>query len=407
MTSKNKTRELSAVTGQGTFLHEAALDALEQSDLKLAHLDDIALDEVHTADQVNSDWLGKVIGRNVDGAVLESAKLDGGHDGMTDRRCWKLEWNKVGARVGLPASVFIKATPSQSYLRETLSLLHMAEHEVRFYDLLQPELTGIAPTGYFGAYYPGGRFILVIEDLEASGAKPLWQHDDCSLAHARAVMTALAELHAKYWKTERFNTDLVWLRPRLQKFGRKWHRGSYLEARRRYLEMDIGLELPDDIRELVSLWSAHDEAVYAYWATLDQTVLHGDSHLGNTYSQADGTAGLFDWQVMFRGHGLRDVAYFLQAALTNTMRQQNESDLLGHYFDQLDARGVKLNREKGRRDYALFLMDQFDAHMKGRAFGGYGHQPEAALRTQQTIIGGLRDHDVASLIRHVSNSGAI
>lgn len=388
-------------------LGEYALDALEQADMTLAHAEGLTTDAPYTADQVTPGFLQEAIAGGVDGAMLLQAEIVDGHDGMTDRRRWKLTWNDTGLAAGLPSHAFAKATPHGPYLRETLSLLHMAENEVRFYVQLQADVPEIAPRAYHAAFYPGGRFLLIMEDLETRGLTPYWAHHSCSIDHAGAVIDALAQLHATYWDTKRFSGDMAWLRPRLKKFGRKWHRQSYLEARRRYAEMEFGQTLPDDIRELLTLWGNHDLAVYDYWETLAPTALHGDSHLGNTYGAPDGTAGLFDWQVMFRGHGLRDVAYFIMSALPDAMRKDHETALLNRYLDGLQSRGIGLDRQKAARDYALFILDQWDAHMKGYAFGGYGHAPEARLRTKETLVGALRDHAVSDLLGHIIRKGTL
>lgn len=388
-------------------LSESALDALELADMALAHVEGLQIDEPHTAEQVMPVFLERVIGGEVPGARLVQAEVVDGHDGMTDRRRWKLSWNDAGLAAGLPPYAFAKATPHGAYLRETLALLHMAENEVRFYSQLQAEVAAIAPKAYHAAFYPGGRFLLIMEDLEARGLQPYWAHHDCSVDHAGAVLDALAQLHATFWDSDRFSGDLAWLRPRVKKFGRKWHRHSYLEARRRYLEMELGQTLPEDIRLLLSVWGQNDLCVYDYWETLRPTALHGDSHLGNTYGAPDGTAGLFDWQVMFRGHGLRDVAYFMMSALPDAMRRSHETVLLDRYLDALGSRGVKMDRAKAKRDYALFILDQWDAHMKAYAFGGYGHMPEARIRTRDTLVGALQAHGVSDLLEHVVRKGKL
>ena len=388
-------------------LAEYALDALEAADMALAHAEGLKIEAPHTAADVTSEWLGELIGAGVPGAKLEHAEIVDGHDGMTDRRRWKLTWNDAGLAAGLPPSVFAKATPHGPYLRETLAMLHMAENEMRFYSQLQPEVSTIAPKAFHAEFYPGGLFLLIMEDLEAKGLTPYWAHHECSVDHAGAVVDALAHLHATYWNSDRFAGDLAWLRPRLQKFGRKWHRKSYIEARRRYPETELGAAQPEAIRKLLKYWSENDEAVYRYWATLTPTVLHGDSHLGNTYSAPDGTAGLFDWQVMFRGHGLRDLAYFLNSAIPNDMRQSDARALFDRYVAGLGAGGVTVDPERAWRDYGLFILEQWDAHMKGYVFGGYGHMPESRVRSSQTLAGALIDHDVAGLISQIVRKGSL
>jgi hypothetical protein len=170
----------------GPGLHHEALSALERADLALAHVPDLVVDGPNLLEHVIADFLDEVLAGDAPGASLVELDVVEAHDGMTSRRKWRLEWKDAGRRAGLPSSVFVKATPDVPYLRETLSVLHMAENEVNFYSRLQPELPDLAPQAYYARSYPGGRFLLVIEDLAGRGIRPFTLADDCSLKHAYA-----------------------------------------------------------------------------------------------------------------------------------------------------------------------------------------------------------------------------
>jgi len=68
--------------------------------------------------------------------------------------------------------------------------------------------------------------------------------------------------------------------------------------------------------------------------------LHVDPHLGNLYIDADGVAGLLDWQAPRRGPWVHDFAYFLISSLDVLDRREWERPLLQHYLDALRAHGV-------------------------------------------------------------------
>ena len=163
-----------------TALSEHALDMLEIADVALASAQGLAITDVHTDAQITKDWLETVLSGGEDARLLAASCAEG-HDGMTVRRRWSLQWNEAGELSGLPKNVFIKVTPDEPYLRETLAVLHMAEHEVRFYNTMQKDVSSISPKSYFGAFYPGGRFILITENLETEGKTPYWLHHHCSI----------------------------------------------------------------------------------------------------------------------------------------------------------------------------------------------------------------------------------
>ena len=63
-------------------------------------------------------------------------------------------------------------------------------------------------------------------------------------------------------------------------------------------------------------------------ATGDETLLHGDAHVGNTYVLPDGEVGFLDWQVVRRGHWSHDLGYFVVGALTEDDRRAHERELV-------------------------------------------------------------------------------
>jgi hypothetical protein len=52
-------------------------------------------------------------------------------------------------------------------------------------------------------------------------------------------------------------------------------------------------------------------------------------------------ARLFDWQVVRRGQGMRDVSYFMIQSLTTEMRRSHETDLIRSYLNSLESGGVE------------------------------------------------------------------
>lgn len=387
-------------------LHSGALLALEQSDIAAAHAQ-FEPDGPWHLDHVNRAMVEQIFADQAPDARLENMSVADGHDGMTERRKWTLTWNAAGRNARLPKALFAKATPEGRYLRETLSLLHMAENEVLFYRHAAKNLGDSVPQSFFGATYAGGRFLLITEDLEETGGHPYWMGDDCSVDHAREVIKTLTKLHATFWESERLESDLIFARPRSKRFGAEWHRKSFIQARSGFLASENGAQLSGDARALMQQWNEGFDAVLAYWDKLPPTLLHGDSHLGNSYAKPDGSAGLFDWQVVYRGHGLRDVAYFLSGALKPDQMAEHKDALLATYFDELASYGVETDRTLGVKHFAMFALDSWDATVKTVMRGGYGHKKQGMndriLETTRLLI----ENDVAGMIDTVVRGGKL
>ena len=135
------------------------------------------------------------------------------------------------------------------------------------------------------------------------------------------------------------------------------------------------------------------------------TLLHGDSHLGNTFSYPDGRAGFFDWQVICRGHGLREVAYFFLTAADVAMREAHERDIVNLYVDELERRGIAIDRKKAWIDYCLFALDRLDAGIMTTMRGGYGHAASAQQRGRATTVASMLENEVPDLLRRVVRDG--
>jgi hypothetical protein len=88
------------------------------------------------------------------------------------------------------------------------------------------------------------------------------------------------------------------------------------------------------------LWMAQAlDKIEILAARLPNGVVHGDTHLGNLYVEADGTPGFFD-SVPHRWTPLGEVAYHIGCALDQADRREWERDLVASYLEELAKHGV-------------------------------------------------------------------
>jgi Ser/Thr protein kinase RdoA (MazF antagonist) len=88
---------------------------------------------------------------------------------------------------------------------------------------------------------------------------------------------------------------------------------------------------------------------------LPQTVLHGDTHLGNLYVEADGTPGCFD-SVPHRWMPFCEIAYHIGAALDQPDRREHERALVAEYLRELQARSISPPRMEDATEYCAALL---------------------------------------------------
>lgn len=333
--------------------------------------------------EITANWLTENITPKGSTARVDAFSRIGGTSGTTDRNLLSLQWNGGDGTSEFPKTVFVKTTPLPPQNRAMLAVLKMARGEVEFYRTARPSLDGVAPRAYYTDYSPGGRQMLLLEDLGATGASMFALADECPIEHAISLIDDLAQLHGTFWETERFDTDMSWAVTQTQRPGFTMMQLMFKYCRRHIIRNAHSLSCSDEIVRLARLLNKHSTTLAPLWEQVPTTLCHGDTHLGNTFRFADGRAGLLDWQVAHRAHGLRDVAYFIVTSLSPDVRRAGERDLIARYLKTLAGYGVDVPSEDAAWElYRLFAIDGWDASMSTIAFGGLQERAnsERALR---------------------------
>jgi hypothetical protein len=353
----------------------------------------------HRLAHVDAPWLTATLASGAPGARVLAVEMLGGSSGTTDRRRLRLTWNEAGIDAGLPAHLFVKATSSSARNRTMVAALGMAIQEVRFYEQIRPSLGDIAPRVHHAQAGHGARFVLVLDDLLARGARPVTGLDDCTLEHVEALIDTLAGLHAVYWRSPRLDTDLAWVRPMTGRPGFRLLANHFRRVRRKFLAQADERNLGPRVRRLLALVNDNDLALYRSWESGPQTLVHGDCHVGNSYSLPDGRAGLLDWQVVFRTRGVREISYFMVGALDREVRRAQEKALLERYLGGLHRAGVPdpPSAEQVWDDYRFFVYDALDSVALTILWSGL-HPPEALALGYERVSAAVDDLAVDEVV---------
>ena len=203
--------------------------------------------------------------------------------------------------------------------------------ETHVYREMTPRLTVRTPRAYYtGIDERVGRALVIMDDIGSMGGRFLNAFQPYSIDTCRDTLGQLARLHAGTWADPQWEVD--WLDPRMGMTA-KLFSTEYLQA---LLDDGRGEHVADELLDASRL-----QAAVAITAALPETcVIHGDTHSGNVYLDADGRACWLDWQVTQRGHWSIDVAYHLGTVLDIEDRRAHERDLVRHYLDELTANGV-------------------------------------------------------------------
>jgi len=151
-----------------------------------------------STDELTPEWFSGILDADVSAVELVDA-----HTGTTGRAKVRLT-----STADIPETVFLKLQPFTPEQREFMAMVGMGVSEARLYAQAGDDLPVRVPRVWHADYdETDNSFIMVLEDLDATGCRFTSAEDDDVLDIANSVMDELAVLHATYWAS-----DLSWLK---------------------------------------------------------------------------------------------------------------------------------------------------------------------------------------------------
>lgn len=238
-----------------------------------------------------------------------------------------------------PATIIGKFPAVAPENREVCRQYGIYEREVGFYQRIAHTVPIRTPRVYAADYEPeSGRYILLLEDLRDGRLGD--QLSDATLSEAEAAIDAAASLHAAWWgrpelahHTWMAEADApVWM------MVQDTYRASWPGFLKR-----AGHRLTPYVREVGERLADALPALRHRFAAAPQTVVHGDYRRDNLFFDVPGAphgVAAVDWQLVMRGRGMYDVAYFLTQSVPPAFRRAHEAALVDRYLVQLTKHGV-------------------------------------------------------------------
>jgi len=344
-------------------------------------------------EDLTAEWFSGALARCAPGAEVRGVRVLDRHAGTTGRVRVALDY---AGDVRGPRSVFVKLPPFDPEQRAIVELTGMGHREARFYAELAETLPVRLPRPYHADYEAeGSRFVMVLEDLEASGCRFPGPDDEDAAARARRVVAGHARIHAALWESPRFETDLAWIEPPM-----RHELGAMLITRSLELFAD---EMPPEFREVGRLYVDHMNAICDLWEEGERTLIHGDSHLGNLFEDARGKEpeiGFLDWAVVCRSPGIRDVAYYLSNSIPTELRREQERELLTLYRNDLVASGIAApDADTLWRRYSLHVAYSWVAATTTSAMGDKWQPKEVGMASMARATAAVADLGTVDLVR--------
>lgn len=287
---------------------------------------------------ISNEWLTDILCRDVPGAEVVDFHSPGGSVGSSTRAALRVTYNEAGQAAGLPAELFTKTTTSFSQ-RLTLGGARILHGETHFFTRFRPRVEMEAPKGYWGAVHDGSwRSVIVMEDIAATkGAEFIEPTTPLSRSQVEDLVLNMAAFHGAFWE----DPELDVLKTPVDHFNNV---KDFVDMAGR---AKIGMERAKEVipaslyGQADRLWRGTERSLQLATTDMPRTLLHGDSHVGQTYVTAEGRMGLADWQVALQGGWGYDFAYLVGSACEPEDRRAWERELLEMYLQGLKEAGVQ------------------------------------------------------------------
>lgn len=292
-----------------------------------------------SVDRMTPEWLTRVLAPAFPGVRIATVECLDQDVGTTTRARLAVTYLSGIRGPQPPSTVFVKLTSSALGTRLIGNLNGLGSTEVAFYRRVGSDVPVRVPRTYHAASDRRfGTFVLVQEDLVASGCRFRAMSEPCTFDEVSAVVEGQARLHAAFWESPRFRADLRCLasleHDPTAPLGRLI---THVGMRRCFARHPAAV--PVELRELGELVLAHRRELETAWNRNPRTLVHGDSHGGNVFFSPEGV-GFLDWQLSRQCEGMRDVAYYLVTSVPTEVRVAHERELIVRYLDTLREHGA-------------------------------------------------------------------
>jgi hypothetical protein len=303
------------------------------------------IDIPKTPKQLTPKFLSDVLGCEV---VSSTAQRIGEDEGFTGGGLYRILLTYASDTVDAPLSVVAKFSPTDETMRTTFAAAN--EREIDFYTQFSRGAELPLPKCFFGQLdQDTATSLLIIDDL--GELRTVGFIEGCSAAEALSVVDALAQIHGAFWS----NPSVAQLcGPEIL------HEFDFQAAWKKYPEKVSQVlphfRIPKWFFELCQFISDNDQTIFTHlMATQPLTLIHRDPHVDNILfgdTSSEKQAVLLDWQIMGKGKGVFDLAYFLISSLEPELRRRIEFSMLTRYHDDLVRQGINdYSFDQCRKDF--------------------------------------------------------
>jgi hypothetical protein len=311
-------------------------------------------------EEITPAFLTRALAPRFPGGALKGVRIEEAHHGFSTVLRLHLEPDPGSDAANLPKTIMLKGQFEDATRKRGRDFTWMSlEMEHHAYELLPPLELNI-PAVYFKALdAERAQMVILMEDLAARGVSFGHGLRPYTPEQVKRRLTNLAAFHARTWDS-----------PELKPGGRYHilpsngatmfdhyldHAGYDQAEWDRYCAKPRGMACSVKFHDFDWLRRALRHAGRLA-DELPNCVVHGDTHLGNLYEEADGAPGYFD-SLARREPGIMEATYHVCNALDPMERRAHDRELIGHYRDELARHGVATpSLDEMMHQFAAFLV---------------------------------------------------
>jgi Ser/Thr protein kinase RdoA (MazF antagonist) len=280
-----------------------------------------------SADAIDPAWLSDALAARHPGARVSSVEVVERHEATNAHARLRVRYEEPA---GAPEALFCKLLPQDAGRRAVIARTGMGLREALFYEHLAADIAMRVPAVHVARCSErDGAFVLLIEDLAATGCTVPDGTKGVTPESAEVAMEELAALHLRFIDPARRVAEAAWV-------PEPMHDPGYAGPMLRHGLDHQRERLAPAYAAVAERYLADADALHALWQRGPTTVIHGDAHIGNLFDD-HGHTGFLDWGIISLGTPLRDVSYFLNMALDIEDRRKHERSLIAHYLDVWNA----------------------------------------------------------------------
>jgi uncharacterized protein YozE (UPF0346 family) len=345
-------------------------------------------------EEITASWLTAALGFRHRGVQVLSASVEDVIRGTSTKIRVRLHYASHGAGTQLPATLIVKG----GFEQHSPSMKDMYLNEIRFYRDVLPYIDINTPRCFYTGSDPAThQSIVILEDLRAKNVTFCHPQRPINYEQVARRLEAMACYHAQTWNSPEFQPGgrFDWVKSRYEGFNQVYiDRYLVPEIWDYYMQQPRAAAVPRILhnRDWMQRALKNLAAYHRQWPVC---LVHGDTHLGNLYFEADGTPGFFDAQTS-RGPWQLEVNYHVVVALDIADRRRWEKPLLVRYLESLKAHGVA----------APSFDEAWEAYRRETAYGYFifainenRFQTEAVNTAEAARFGAAAlDHDTVRLL---------